>query len=189
MILPRIVLASKSPRRRQLLELANIPFDILSIDVDESFEPGMRATEVAEHLAVRKAQEAVRLRPGEIILTADSVVIQDGVIYEKPADREDARRIIRVLSNNMHIVTTGVCLTDGEKMISFTDTSVVYMDEMTEEEIDWYVDTCSPYDKAGSYGIQDWIGHCKVKRIEGSYDTIMGLPTHRVYATLRNWNS
>ena len=120
-------------------------------------------------------------------MTADSVVIRNGLIYEKPLDREDAIRIIRTLAGATHYVITGVCLISKAKTVSFADRTDVWMEEMTDEEIEFYVDQFEPYDKAGAYGIQDWIGVTKVKRIEGSYHTVMGLPVRRVYAALRDF--
>ena len=187
-VLPHVTLASKSPRRKALLDIAQIPNDVLSIDVDESFADDTPAEEVAEMLAIRKAEAAVSHYPDKLFLTADSVVIQRGTIYEKPVDRDDAIRIIQSLAGSAHIVITGVCIREGERIVSFSDTSEVHLAEMTMAEIEWYVDQWKPYDKAGAYGIQDWIGHCKVRKIIGSYDTIMGLPTDRVYRTLVEWN-
>ena len=184
MQIPKIVLASKSPRRSALLEAANIPFEILSIDVDESYPDSLPSDEVAQYIAVKKAKVATSLRPDDIVLTADSVVVQDDVIYGKPVDREDAIRILELLQGKTHHVFTGVCIINADKNISFSDRSDVMLAPMSREEIEWYVDTCKPFDKAGAYGIQDWIGVTKVTRIEGSYHNIMGLPAYKVYETL-----
>jgi len=185
--LPTIVLASKSPRRRDLLTAAGIPFDLLELDVDESYPAEMPVDDVAEYLARKKAGEAIKLAPEEIILTADSVVIQNSKIYEKPVDREDAIRIISQLAGNTHYVITGVCLISKDKTISFSDRSDVWMAPMAVDEITFYIDNFQPFDKAGAYGVQDWIGVTKVQRIEGSYHTIMGLPVHEVYRRLREF--
>ena len=187
--LPHVTLASKSPRRKALLDIAQIKNDVLSIDVDESFSEDTPVEEVAEMLAKRKAEAAVSLYPDKLFLTADSVVIHRGKIYEKPVDREDAIRIIQSLAGSVHEVITGVCIREGDRIVSFSDRSEVHLSEMTIHEIEWYVDQWEPYDKAGAYGIQDWIGHCKVRKIIGTYDTIMGLPTDRVYRTLAEWNA
>lgn len=186
--LPHIILASKSPRRRALLDAAHVDYELLEIDVDESFPGDIPVDEVAEYLALKKAKEAIKLRPEKIILTADSVVIQNGQIYEKPADRDDALHIIRQLAGKTHYVITGVCLISKDSTVSFADRADVWMEEMTDTEIEFYVDEFHPFDKAGAYGIQDWIGVTKVKRIHGSYHTIMGLPVHRVYSALRAWD-
>lgn len=185
--IPQIILASKSPRRRALLDAAHIKYTLLEIDVDERFPNDVAPDDVAEFLARKKASEAIKLRPDDIVLTADSVVIKDGLIYEKPLDRNDAIRIIRTLAGSTHHVITGVCIISKDKTVSFSDRSDVWMEEMTDDEIEFYVDEFKPYDKAGAYGIQDWIGITKVKRIEGSYHTIMGLPVHRVYQALRSF--
>ena len=183
----KLILASKSPRRRALLDAAHIPFELLEIEVDESYSENLPPEEVPEYLARKKAEEAIKVRQDGIILTADSVVIQDGIIFEKPQDREDAIRIIRNLAGRSHYVITGVCLISSDKEISFSDRSDVSLAPMSYEEIAWYVDTFEPYDKAGAYGIQDWIGVTKVTRIEGSYHNIMGLPVHAVYEALREF--
>jgi septum formation protein len=111
-------------------------------------------------------------------------VVLDGVIFGKPTDFEDAKRIIRALSNRMHQVITGVCLLSKNKKLIFSDIANVYFDKLTDAEIDFYIHACKPFDKAGAYGIQEWIGHAKIKKIEGSYSTIMGLPTHLVFNKL-----
>ena len=183
----KLILASKSPRRRALLDAAHIPYELLEIDVDESYPEDMSPDDVAEYLARKKAEEAIKIRKDGIILTADSVVVQDGVIFEKPVDREDAIRIIRTLAGQSHYVVTGVCLISKDKEVSFSDRSDVTLAPMTDEEIAWYVDNYQPYDKAGAYGIQDWIGVTKVTRIQGSYHNIMGLPVHAVYAALQGF--
>jgi len=185
--LPTIYLASKSPRRKHLLEASAIPFNILDIDVEETYPDDLAIVKIPEFLAIKKATEALKLQPDGIILAADSIVVKGGQIFEKPVDRQNAIDIVNQLAGESHIVITGVCLMSAEKTISFSDLSEVYLSQMSADEIAWYVDTYEPYDKAGAYGIQDWIGHCKVDRIEGSYNNIMGLPTHRVYKALSDF--
>ncbi|MCB0551333.1 MAG: septum formation protein Maf [Phaeodactylibacter sp.] len=178
----KIILASQSPRRRQLLEQAGFTFEVKAIPIDESFPPDMPVDEVAPYLAQRKAHAARELITGdEVLLTADSVVILGDSIYNKPEDVEDARRILRALSGQVHRVITGVCLLSGDKERVFAGESRVHFAELTEEEIDYYIRTCQPFDKAGAYAIQEWIGLCKIDRIEGTYANIMGLPVDLVY--------
>ncbi|MFN0037747.1 MAG: Maf family nucleotide pyrophosphatase [Saprospiraceae bacterium] len=181
-----LILASKSPRRSQLLRDAGFDFTVQSFDMDESFPPEMPSEEVAPWLAQRKAQAAKHLiQQDEIILTADSVVILDGKIYNKPADYAEAFGMIRALSGRQHTVVTGVCLLSKEKEKVLAGITQVWFAELSDEEIDFYVRTCEPYDKAGAYGAQDWIGHCKITRIEGTFQNVMGLPVDLVYAALR----
>ncbi len=183
-----LILASKSPRRSQLLREAGFDFTVQAIDMDESFPLEMPPEEVAPWLAQRKAQAAAHLILGaEIVLAADSVVILDGKIYNKPADYEEACSMIRKLSGRQHTVVTGVCLLSKEKEKVLSGTTKVWFSELSEEEIDYYIRTCEPFDKAGSYGAQDWIGHCKISRIEGTFQNVMGLPVDLVYAALKDF--
>lgn len=183
-----IILASKSPRRSQLLREAGFDFTVQTFDVDESFPSEMPPEEVAPWLAQRKAQAAGHLiLEEEIILAADSVVILDGKIYNKPADYTEAFGMIRALSGRQHVVITGVCLLSKEKEKVFAGVSKVWFSELTDEEIDYYIKTCKPFDKAGSYGAQDWIGHCKITRIEGTFQNVMGLPVDLVYTALQDF--
>ncbi|MBC7775279.1 MAG: septum formation protein Maf [Phycisphaerae bacterium] len=183
-----LILASKSPRRSQLLREAGFSFTLQTFDVDESFPPEMPPEEVAPWLAQRKAQAAAHLiQEDEIILAADSVVILDGKIYNKPADYEEAFNMIRALSGRQHTVVTGVCLLSKEKEKVFAGLTKVWFSELSDDEIDYYIRTCEPFDKAGSYGAQDWIGHCKITRIEGTFQNVMGLPVDLVYAALRGF--
>ncbi len=184
----RIILVSKSPRRRQLLEQAGFHFVVQPQNTPEDYPADMLAEEVAPYLAKRKVQASKSaLEPGAVLLGADSVVILDGVIYEKPRDRADAQRILRRLSGRTHTVITGVCLADETRERVFSGVSRVHFDRLTDAEIDHYLDTCAPYDKAGSYAIQEWIGLCKINRIEGTYANIMGLPVDMVYRELQHF--
>ncbi len=183
-----LILASKSPRRSQLLREAGFEFSVISLDVDEDFPPEMPVEAVAEYLARRKALVAnTFIQEREIILSADSVVILDGRIYNKPADYDEAFAMIRQLSGRQHSVITGVCLLGAEQERSFSDRSEVFFDALSDNEIDYYIRTCRPFDKAGAYGVQEWIGLCKIRRIEGSYANVMGLPVHRVYEALQTF--
>ncbi len=181
----KLILASKSPRRSHLLNEAGIPFEIRLQDVEETFPDDMPSEEVAEFLSRKKAAAIIpTLKKGEIVLAADSVVILDDVIYGKPVDYDDAFRIIRLLSGRTHSVITGVCLASKEKTTSFSGISEVTMEELSDEEIDYYIKNFKPYDKAGAYAIQEWIGLCKISSIKGTYSNIMGLPVDLVYKEL-----
>ncbi|MEO0043303.1 MAG: hypothetical protein RL329_2751 [Bacteroidota bacterium] len=181
-----ILLASQSPRRLQLMrELGFSNVTVRPTDSDETIPEGMPVQDAAAFLANKKA-EAGRswLKNDEILLAADTIVILDGVLFGKPTDYEDAFQIIRTLSGRMHQVITGVCLLSKNKKVIFSDNANVYLDELSDAEIDFYIRTAKPFDKAGAYGIQEWIGHAKIKKIEGIYSTIMGLPTHLVFKHL-----
>lgn len=180
-----LLLASKSPRRAQLLREAGFDFTVIEIDVDESFPPEMLAEDVAPMLAERKARAAAHLVSGdEIVLTADSVVILDGQIFNKPADYDEAFRMLRALAGRQHTVVTGVCLLSKTRERVFAGVTQVLFADMSDAEIDHYIRRCQPFDKAGAYGVQEWIGHCKIQRIEGTYTNVMGLPVDLVYAEL-----
>lgn len=181
-----IILASKSPRRSQLLEQAGIPFRVQTMDVEESYPDELPSLEVAPFLARKKANASLELlqKSNQVLLTADSVVILNDTIYGKPTDREEAIRIVGELSGHCHTVVTGVCLKSLSKELVFSGISHVYFKELTRAEIEFYVDTYHPYDKAGAYAIQEWIGLCKISRIDGTYHNIMGLPVDLVYDAL-----
>ena len=185
---PTLLLASKSPRRQELLRAAGIKFKLLDVDVEEDFPDDMNVEEVPEYLARKKAEAGVPLiKEGQLILAADSVVILHGEIYNKPNDREHAIEMLRQLEGHKHLVITGVFICDKHQGVGFSEYTYVWIDPMTQEEIEYYVDIAAPFDKAGSYGIQDWIGWSKVSRIEGSYANVMGLPVHKVYEELKKW--
>jgi septum formation protein len=181
----KIILASQSPRRRELMERAGFEIDVRPLDIDESFPEDMPVEEVAEYLALKKAKAGRSLLGSDdILLTADSVVILGGKIYEKPVDAADAAHILRQLSGRKHRVITGVCLMKTDQQRTFSGISDVTFSTLTDEEIQYYIQTYQPFDKAGGYGIQDWIGLCKVEKIEGTYSNIMGLPMELVYREL-----
>lgn len=189
MLLPEnldLILASKSPRRSQLLTMAGIPFRVETMNVEEIYPEDTPVMEVAAYLAQLKAHGSASLltAPNQVLLTADSVVILDGKIYGKPQSRAEAIEVIGKLSGNMHTVVTGVCLKSLGKEDVFQGVSHVYFKEISKTEIEYYVDQYEPYDKAGAYAIQEWIGLCKIERIDGTYPNIMGLPTELVYERL-----
>jgi septum formation protein len=181
----KIILGSKSPRRSQLLMDAGFDVEIRVQDVDESFDPQMPVLEVAEDLAKRKAKALTHtLSSDELLITADSVVILHNKIYNKPADFDEGFKMLSDLSGNTHTVATGVCLSSVQKSISFTCITLVTFDILTDKEVEYYLNHYKPYDKAGAYGIQDWIGLCKVSGIQGSYSNVMGLPVCDVYQAI-----
>jgi septum formation protein len=182
----RMVLASSSPRRRHLLHGLDMPVEITRVDVDETPPEDLPPADVAEHLARKKsnAWEGI-LADDQVLITADTTVLLGNLLLNKPADAEDARRMLGLLGGKEHLVITGVCLRTVRKTVSFSDQAKVKFRALPENEIAYYVDRYSPLDKAGAYGVQDWIGYTAVERIEGSFYTVMGLPMHRVYAELK----
>jgi len=183
----KLILGSKSPRRSQLLKDAGLQFDVRIQDIDESFDLSAPVLEIAENLALRKAMALKdTLQKDEILLTADSVVILDNVIYNKPENFQDGIRILSALSDRTHTVATGVCLMTTDSSESFTVITQITFGKLSPEEIDYYLNVHQPYDKAGAYGIQDWIGWCKIKKIEGSYSNVMGLPVMEVYEKIKS---
>ena len=182
----RLVLASASPRRRQLLQGLDLPVEITSVDVDETPPVGMPAAEVAEYLARKKAMAwQGELANDQVLVTADTTVLLGELLLNKPEDAQDACRMLGLLAGKEHRVITGVCLRTANGTMSFSDTANVRFAPMTAAEIAYYVERHKPLDKAGAYGVQDWLGFTTVERIEGSFYTVMGLPMHRVYAALK----
>ena len=181
-----IVLASKSPRRAQLLRDAGLNFRIHQMDVNEDFSSNMPVAEVAAYLADKKASAASLdiMNENEILLTADSVVVIDNQILNKPANKEEAYEMLQLLSDQTHIVYTGVCLRNMDKKVVFSNQTNVTFGTLSDHEINYYIDQFNPLDKAGSYGIQEWIGFCKIRKIEGEYSNVMGLPVYAIYEEL-----
>ncbi|MBK9257522.1 MAG: septum formation protein Maf [Saprospiraceae bacterium] len=180
-----IVLGSKSPRRQQLMSEAGFNFVIRVKDTDESFDSDTDSYLVASLLAERKADALMNeINADEILLTADSVVVLDNIIYGKPENDSEAIRILKNLSGRTHTVVTGVCIMTHHTKVVFDDRTDVTFDNINDEEIAFYLSNYYPFDKAGSYGIQDWLGLCKVTAIQGSYTNVMGLPMQRVYQEL-----
>jgi len=177
-----IILASKSPRRQELLSLMGLNFRVELKDVDESYPENLEPAEIAVYIAEQKAKafEAAE----EIVITADTIVAINGEILGKPKDVAQAREMLRKLSGQKHEVFTGVTLVKGDYIESFFDRTTVYFRDVTADEIDFYIENYKPFDKAGSYGIQDWWGNTVVQRIEGSYTNVMGLPTEKLYQAL-----
>ncbi len=188
MISKKIILCSNSPRRSQLLSDAGFDFVVKTTDVDENYPPDLEVEKVAEFLAKKKADASRKfLEKDAILLTADSIVALGNKIYGKPKDAQEAFRILTELSGKQHTVITGVCLLSTTKEKTFSSFSKVTFEPMTASEIEYYIDKFQPYDKAGAYAIQEWIGLCKISRIEGLYSNIMGLPVSDVYRELRGF--
>ncbi|MFA5850193.1 MAG: Maf family nucleotide pyrophosphatase [Bacteroidales bacterium] len=181
-----IILASASPRRKQLLEGIDLDFTIENGgDIEEIFDPTMNVKLVPEYLAELKSKEFARaLKDNEILITADTMVLCDNEILGKPLDRQDAVGMLSKLSGKKHQVLTGVFIRNNFKSGSFTAITDVYFRDLSVKEIEFYVDKYRPYDKAGAYGAQEWIGYIAISRIEGSYFNVMGLPVQRLYLEL-----
>jgi len=176
----KIVLASQSPRRKQLMEAAEMEFEIVIADVDETNPPGMPGHLVPEFLARKKAAAIEARVHDAIIVAADTVVLLDDEILGKPADEAHATEILRKLSGRKHEVVTGVCMQKGEKQLSFSTVTEVYFRKLTDEQIKHYVTNYKPFDKAGAYAIQEWIGMLGIEKINGDYYNVMGLPIGEV---------
>lgn len=184
----KVVLASNSPRRKELLSGLGIEYEVNTLaDVDESFPEGLDGVEIPAYIARAKA-DAYRqvMQEDELVITADTIVWLDGEVMGKPADEEDARRMLKALSGKTHQVITGVCLTTVGYQKTFATVTDVTFAALTDEEIAHYVEHYRPMDKAGSYGIQEWIGFVGVERIEGSYFNVVGMPIQRLYTELKN---
>lgn len=182
----KLILASASPRRQQLMKDAGFTFEIRLKDIEETYPRELALEKVPEYLSRVKA-EAFRgeLKPDEVLVTADTVVCIHDKILGKPADRADAIRMLQELSGNRHLVITGVSVTTRTEQHSFSALTNVFFKILSIEEIEFYVDTYKPFDKAGAYGIQEWIGYIGIERIEGSFYNVMGLPVQKLYETLR----
>lgn len=183
-----IVLASNSPRRRELLGGLDVDYEVRVLkDVDESYPEGLPGEEIPQYISRKKAEAYSRtMRDDELIITADTIVWADGEVLGKPADEADARRMLKALSGRTHRVITGVTLTTREAgSRTFATVSEVTFDTLTDEEIDYYVERYRPMDKAGAYGIQEWIGYVGVTSLSGSYFNVMGLPVQRLYKELK----
>jgi septum formation protein len=181
----KIILASQSPRRKQLLEWAEVPFEVLVQSTDESYPLDLPAAEVAVYIARNKALAVMQLQQPDVpVLAADTIVVLNGEIIGKPADREHAIKILTKLSGRQHKVITGVVILNGNSEIAFADTTEVEFHSLTLAQIEFYVDKYKPYDKAGAYAIQEWIGVVGIKSVKGDFYNVMGLPVSRVVQAL-----
>ena len=185
----KVILASNSPRRKELLGGLGIAYEVKAMpDVDESFPTNLESEEIPVYIAKKKV-DAYKpiMQPDELIITADTIVWLDGIVMGKPKDAGEACEMLCRLSGRTHQVITGVCVTTIDKQVSFSTVTDVTFDELTEEEIEYYVTHFKPMDKAGSYGIQEWIGYVGVRSISGSYFNVVGLPIQRLYSELKRF--
>jgi septum formation protein len=185
----KLVLASNSPRRRELLAGLGLDFQVRVLpNIDESYPATLKATETAEYIANKKAAAYRRLMADdELIITADTVVIVGDEVLGKPADDQEARLMLQKLSGRSHQVVTGVCLTTISRQTSFSVTTDVTFKPLADDEINYYIKKCQPFDKAGAYGIQEWIGYIGCTGLRGSYYNVMGLPVQRIYTELQQF--
>lgn len=187
----KVILASKSPRRKKLLEDLGLKFETQPVDIDESYPTYLKAQEIALYLSQLKAKvfNFDKLCENCLIITADTIVWQDGQILPKPKNYKEAIRILNLLSGNTHEVITGVTFRTRLRTFSFYSTTKVYFKELSSEEIAFYIENYKPFDKAGAYGIQEWIGYIGIEKIEGSYFNVVGLPVQKLYTELTKFLS
>ena len=182
----KLILASASPRRQQLMKDAGFTFEVRLKNVEEKYPQELHCENVPEYLSKVKASAfREELKADEVLITADTVVCIHDRILGKPADRKEAISMLQELSGNRHLVVTGVSVTTRTEQLSFSSRTDVFFKRLSNEEIEFYVDTYKPFDKAGAYGIQEWIGYIGIERIEGSFYNVMGLPIQKLYETLR----
>lgn len=184
-----ILLASNSPRRRELLGGLGVEYEVVFLpEIDESYPPTLQGVEIPTYIAARKAEAYSQwMKDDTLLITADTIVWLDGKVYGKPADAQDACKMLRELSGKTHTVITGMALTTCNKQRTFAVESYVTFAQLDEAEIEYYVSKYKPFDKAGAYGIQEWIGYIGVTALEGSYFNVMGLPVQRLYQELKQW--
>jgi septum formation protein len=184
--LHKIILASKSPRRQELIRGLELPFEVQTFEVDESFPQELKAEAIAEYLAHKKAMAYPHtLAQGEVLLTADTIVWVNDHVLNKPESEAEAFAMLSEICGTHHTVFTGVCLRSATQTLLFYDRSEVFIRQLTDDEIWHYIHTYKPFDKAGSYGIQDWFGYVAVHKIEGCFYNVMGLPVGKVYEQLK----
>jgi septum formation protein len=184
----KIVLGSASPRRQELLRGINLNFEVIPMDVEESYPPYLTGVEIPMYLAEKKADAYKSMLDDELmIITADTIVFLDGKVLGKPVDKADAFKMLQRLSGKTHQVITGVCISTNLRRRTFHTISEVKFARLNDAEIDYYLEHYAPYDKAGSYGVQEWIGFIAVEQINGSYFNVMGLPIQRLYNELKRW--
>lgn len=180
----KILLASQSPRRQELLKGLGIDFEIVKIESDESFPEELVREEITEHISENKANAFRTLNPNEILITADTLVWLNNKVLGKPQDYDDAFNMIAEMADSTHEVFTSVTVKSIDKTYTFSETTEVVFDKFSEEEINFYIENFKPFDKAGAYGIQDWLGYAKISGINGCYYNVMGLPLHQLYKVL-----
>lgn len=180
-----IILASRSPRRKELLAGLGLQFSTISLDIDETFDRNeFKKEQITEYLSAKKAKAYTDIQPNDLIITSDTTVWVDDESLEKASNREEAYEMIKKLSGKTHSVYTSVTIRSVEKEVTFSDETQVTFADLTDEEIYFYIDNYKPFDKAGAYGVQEWIGYIGVENMNGSYFNVMGLPTHKLYKEL-----
>ncbi len=186
-----IILASRSPRRKELLSSLGIIFRVVEPDVCEDYPTNLKREEIALYLAGRKAESVIRKEENKdsdlLIIASDTIVCLDDMVLNKPVNRQEAIQMLQTLSGTRHQVITAVCIEGASQRHSFYSETNVYFTKLQDEEIEFYVDNFEPYDKAGSYGIQEWIGFIGIEKIEGSYFNVMGLPVQKLYSALKSF--
>ena len=183
----KILLGSNSPRRKELLKDLGFDFSVVKIDCEENYPQNLPVSEIAGYLSELKSSAYENLKEDEILLTADTIVFLNEIVLGKPENEAQARQMLEKLSGKVHQVFTGITVRTLVKTITQTDVAQVELEKISSEEIDFYIRNYEPFDKAGSYGIQEWLGMANIRRISGSFFTIMGLPTHLVYNLLKNF--
>ncbi len=181
-----VILGSKSPRRQQFLKDLEIPYQIRTADTNEVYDSKLQGPAITEYLSELKAK-AIPIKNNELLITADTIVWANNTALGKPKNYEEAVAMLTLLANNKHEVISSICLKTNQKTKLITDTTTVYFNPLTRKEIEHYINTYQPFDKAGSYGIQEWIGMVAVQKIEGNYNNVVGMPVHKLYTTLKNF--
>ncbi len=182
-----LILASKSPRRQQLLKDAGFNFKVINREIDETYPVTLKTKEVAKFIAIKKADAFNDIIEDNIVITSDTVVIYGDTVLGKPSNRIEAIEMLTMMSGSSHLVTSGVCISHNDQRVVFDDTTIVHFKDLALSEIEFYVDNYEPYDKAGAYGIQEWIGMVGITKIEGSYFNVVGLPVQKVYEALNQF--
>lgn len=183
-----IILASKSPRRHELLKGLDLDFSTINISIEENYPSNLKHKEITEFLCKSKATAIENIQENQLFITADTIVWQENTALEKPKDKENAIEILKKLSGKKHEVITSVGLFSTNNSLIISDITIVNFEELSIDEIEYYVEKYKPYDKAGAYGVQEWIGYIGVKSIQGSYYNVMGLPVNKLYKALKEFN-
>ena len=182
----KVILASQSPRRRELLEGMGVTFEVMKTDVEETYDPSWSPEEIVMHLSKLKLSpiDMSQYPSDTIFITCDTIVVVDGKIIGKPKDEEDAKRMLRMLSGNTHTVYSGLTVATPQKQLTNYRSTDVVFETLSDEMIQYYIDTYKPFDKAGSYGVQEWIGRVGIREVRGSFYNVMGLPTRLLWQML-----
>jgi len=189
-MIPQLVLGSQSPRRAELLKALALDFRQISSDIDESYPANLKGAEVSDFIALAKAESLKnQLAPNELLICSDTIVCLEDRVLGKPRDLSEAKAMLHSLSGRSHTVHSSICFSDKVKSICLHDSTAVYFKELSSSEVDYYIETFKPYDKAGAYGIQEWIGMIGIEKVIGSYFTVMGLPTHLILPQLKAWRA